>query len=128
MSLKENFNTIINVIKDKRALTNMAKSLNAKNKKQQELELYTNSVARELINIFYSVADKSAVSAVNIEHMLIEPNKLSNKKEIGSIKDPRILIQAVQLDEQFKLNFDIKLVQDENGNDQYLISKKKFKV
>lgn len=125
MSFKDNFMTIVNVIKDKRALKDMAKTLSKENAKQRELEAYTNSVAKELINIFYSVADKSSLSRIELEGMIIEPKKVIKKNE-GSIKDPTVLIDAVQLDEQFNLNFDVKMIRSDDGQEQYLIKRKRI--
>lgn len=127
MSLSDNIKMITDAIRDRRATTEMAHDLNKENSKDQEKEAIVNSITAEMMNLFSLAEEKAQVSKIELDGIRFEPKKV-NKKVEGTIRDPKILFQAMKLNKDFSLMFDVTESVNEKGNEQYVIKKKKFKI
>ena len=126
MSLKDDINIIINAIKDRRSQSIMAHDLNKENKKEQQEETLVNSITNEMMNLFSMAEEKAQESRIELNGMRIEPKKV-NGNIANTYKDPRVLFEAMKLDDNFSRSFDTRSMTNEKGNEQYVITKKKFK-
>ena len=126
MSLKDDINIIVNAIRDRRSQAIMAHDLNKENKKEQQEETLVNSITNEMMNLFSMAEEKAQESRIELNGMRIEPKKV-NGNIANTYKDPRVLFEAMKLDDNFSRSFDTRSMTNEKGNEQYVITKKKFK-
>lgn len=126
MSLRDDINIIVNAIRDRRSQAIMAHDLNKENKKEQQEETLVNSITNEMMNLFSMAEEKAQESRIELNGMRIEPKKV-NGNIANTYKDPRVLFEAMKLDDNFSRSFDTRSMTNEKGNEQYVITKKKFK-
>lgn len=126
MSFRQNFDDIMNAVKERGSVKKAIGKINKQNDKEQEEEMMLNSVMSSMSNIFFNVQEQAKLTNIELQGFTIQPHKTPRGKE-GTINDPIMFIEYAKRNKNFNKIFNISSPNiTADGHTQYKISLKKL--
>lgn len=127
MSVSSNLAQIMEAVRSRKEYKRIVKKINDDNEKERDDETLINSVIYSIINIYGAVSSQAEKSNIALSGFVLDPAHVAQNK-IGSVEDPRVIIESAKLNKDFNKIFEIHENVNEYGKEEYIVSLRKQKL
>lgn len=124
MAISDNIKQIAEALQERKSIKKAVNKINSENNKNRDAETLVNSVINGLMTTYFSVKDQASQSNIELNGMVIEPNRLTDT-EIGTMRDPRVFLEMAKKNNRFNRLFTITKRNNDIGHEQYVIQERK---